>query len=190
MAIQLDDYNLHVISQDEARREAFLEQMIAEYSQSILWLAFSYVKEQQLAEELMQDVFLTCYNKIEHFRNQSSIKTWTYRITINKCKDQLRKKTLKRFLMNEERNQDDFGVTTKDPEAITFAKMEDQQLADKVLALPTKFKEVIFMYDFEDMKVKEMSDILKLNQNTIKTRLNRGRNMLRNMYEEEGLDEH
>ncbi|KGP71776.1 sigma-70 family RNA polymerase sigma factor [Pontibacillus yanchengensis] len=189
MTIELTDSELKEICKDESRREQFLEQLIDEYSQSVLWLAYTYVKDVQLAEETMQDVFMTCYRKIELFRNDSSIKTWIYRVTVNKCKDQLRKKTIKRFLSREEKTEDYYGSSKEHPEQEILSKIEDQKLADKVMALPTKFKEVIFMHYFEEMKVKEMSEILKMNENTIKTRLNRGRALLKEMYEKEGLDE-
>ncbi|MFC0523779.1 sigma-70 family RNA polymerase sigma factor [Pontibacillus salicampi] len=188
MTIDLSDSQLKKIRESEADREQFLELLIDEYSQAILWLSYTYVKDMQLAEEVMQDVFLTCYHKIDSFRNDATIKTWVYRVTVNKCKDQLRKKTIKRFLTKEEKADGYFGKDSRHPEDIIVNKMEDKALADKVMSLPTKFKEVIYMHYFEDMKVREMSEILKMNENTIKTRLNRGRAMLKKMYEEEGLD--
>ncbi|WP_036821188.1 sigma-70 family RNA polymerase sigma factor [Pontibacillus yanchengensis] len=89
--MELSSQQLNKIIQDERAKETFIEQLIKEYHQSITRLAFTYVKDQPLAEEVTQDVFLTCFHKIESFRNDSSIKTWLYRITINKSKDQLRK---------------------------------------------------------------------------------------------------
>ncbi|WP_085522912.1 sigma-70 family RNA polymerase sigma factor [Tuberibacillus sp. Marseille-P3662] len=189
MDLQLSDEDLKEICQDEQRREQFLEQLIDAYSQSVLWLAYTYVKEKPLAEEITQDVFLTSYNKLTMFKNHSSIKTWIYRITINKCKDQLRKKTIKRFLMNDEQSLDDYHVTLTHPESIAIQTFEDQQLANRVMSLPNKYKDVIYMHYFEDMKIKEIGEVLHLKENTIKSRLNRGRDLLRTLYEE-GLDEH
>ncbi|WP_164668168.1 sigma-70 family RNA polymerase sigma factor [Virgibacillus doumboii] len=188
MAMELDNQELKAIQNDENLREQFLEQLIHEYSQSVLWLAYTYVKEKQLAEEVTQDVFMTCYNKISSFKNQSSIKTWMYRITVNKCKDELRKKSFKRFLLRNEQSQDNWGAYENHPESILVQEMEDEVLTNNVMSLPTKFREVIYMHYFEDMKIREISEIFNVKLNTIKTRLNRGRSMLRKMYEDkEGL---
>ncbi|QST01812.1 hypothetical protein IMZ31_03405 [Pontibacillus sp. ALD_SL1] len=88
------DGKVQEMLQDEEMREQFIERMIDQYNQQADPLACIYLckGDHALAEEITQDVFLTCYHKIDTFRNDSSIRTWLYRITINKCKDQLRKK--------------------------------------------------------------------------------------------------
>lgn len=182
--MELMDGEIQEMLRDEEMREQFIERMIDHYNQQILWLAYTYVKDHALAEEITQDVFLTCYHKINTFRNDSSIRTWLYRITINKCKDQLRKKKIRSFLTFENHKQDNLAVEENHPESITFQSMEDQVLSERVLALPTKFKEVIFMHYFDDMKIQEIADVLSVKVNTVKTRLNRGRKMLKSMYEE------
>ena len=185
MAIQLNNSELKAISQNVELREEFLDNLIDQYSDSILRMAYTYVQEKQLAEEITQDVFLTCYNKIHLFKNKASIKTWIYRIVINKSKDQLRKKSLKKFLLRNPHHPDTYGIENKHPESIIVQEFADRKLSDYVISLPPKFKEVIYMHYFEDMKVREISEVLQIKQNTIKTRLNRGRVLLRKMYEEE-----
>ena len=185
MAMQFTNTELKAISEDKDMREEFLEKLIEKYSQSVIWLAYTYVHEKQLAEEITQDVFLTCYNKIHLFNNDSTLKTWIYRIAINKSKDQLRKKSLKSFLSWKPLHQDAYGSDNKNPESILIEDLSDRILANNVMALPQKFKEVIYMHYFEEMKIREISEVLHIKQNTIKTRLNRGRALLRKMYEEE-----
>ncbi|MFD1018359.1 sigma-70 family RNA polymerase sigma factor [Thalassobacillus hwangdonensis] len=182
MTDHLSDTQLRAIQSDENLKESFIEQLIDDYSQGILWFTYTYVKDQQLAEEITQDVFLTCFQKIDQFKNQSSIKTWLYSITANRCKDQLRKKSLKSFLSLKREEQEKNRQDDKYPELILVEKLERENLANNVMALPAKFKEVIYMFYFEDMKINEISDILDVKQNTVKTRLNRGRNLLKKMY--------
>ncbi|WP_084103097.1 sigma factor-like helix-turn-helix DNA-binding protein [Pontibacillus yanchengensis] len=64
------------------------------------------------------------------------------------------------------------------------AKFEYKVLSESVLSLPTKFKEVIYMHYYEEMKIQEISQVLSIKINTVKTRLNRGRNILKETYEE------
>ncbi|MFC4557449.1 sigma-70 family RNA polymerase sigma factor [Virgibacillus kekensis] len=186
MAIFITSQRLEAIQQDTQLREKFLEELIDEYCHSILWLAFTYVKDQQLAEEVMQDVFLTCYNRIDAFRNQSSIKTWMYRITVNKCKDELRKKSLKNFLLKQGEDQNNLRSDQQHPGDLLVQEVEDELLAQRVMSLPLKFREVIYLFYFEEMQIKEISKTFGIKENTVKTRLNRGRRMLRKMYEKEG----
>lgn len=190
MDINLSDSDLQAIQRDEGLREQFLEQLIHEYSQSVLWISYTYVKEQQLAEEVMQDVFLTCFHKIGSFQNRSSIKTWIYRVTVNKCKDQLRKKTIKRFLAKSEQGLEDYGVNELYPESIMLEKAKNKLLTDRVMSLPVKLKEVILMFYFNEMQVKEIAEIVNIKENTVKSRLSRGRLRLKKMYKEEGSNEH
>jgi RNA polymerase sigma-70 factor, ECF subfamily len=185
MGLQIMDVELYEVIENEELREIFLEQIIEEYSEPILWLSYTYVKDKQLAEEIMQDVFLTCYNKIETFQNKSSLKTWIYRIAINKCKDQLRKNKLKRLIFKEHIEETYDDTNYNHPESIVIQKHEGELLVKHVMSLPLKLKEIIYMHYFENMKIKEISEILNVNENTVKTRLSRGRYALKKMYEED-----
>jgi len=184
--MELSDIEFEEIIQDGHTKEKFIERVIDQYSQAIIWLSYTYVKDRQIAEEVTQDVFLTCFHKIDTFRQDASIKTWLYRIAVNKCKDRLRRRKLKDLLLFNPGRSEEVAIEKDHPESITFSQLKDQELSERVLSLPTKFKEVIFMHYFEDMKLNQISDVLEVKQNTVKTRLNRGRNMLKEMYEKEG----
>ncbi|MED1865858.1 sigma-70 family RNA polymerase sigma factor [Fictibacillus nanhaiensis] len=164
------------------RDDLKLNRLMKEYGQSVLWLAYSYVKDKNLAEEITQDVFITCYEKLETFREESSIKTWIYRITTNRCKDVMKSKSYKykkvtRSLFNHFVSKEDT------PEDFLMRKTEEKELSLAVLALSLKYREVIFLYYFEDLKVGDISTLLSINTNTVKTRLHRGRELIKQMYE-------
>ncbi len=78
--------------------EIWLNDLMNEYGQEIIWLAYSYVRDKSTAEDLAQNAFLKCYQKIDTFKNDSSIKSWLYRITINCCKDYLKSSYFRRIL--------------------------------------------------------------------------------------------
>ena len=67
-----------------------LETLMRQYGNDVLRLAYLYVKEYHLAEDIFQDVFLKVNQNLEDFRGESSIKTWILRITVNTCKDYLK----------------------------------------------------------------------------------------------------
>ncbi|WP_456276433.1 sigma-70 family RNA polymerase sigma factor [Bacillus sp. AK128] len=162
-----------------------VESIIKEYGQNILWLAYSYVKDRTLAEDITQDVFINCYKNIHRFRGDSSIKTWLYRITGNRCKDVMKSWSYRSKKMSE--YLFDHHISPgRDPEQEMMGKFEDRSLSLKVLSLPVKYREVIFLYYFEEYNIDELSDLLKIKPNTVKSRLHRGRNLLKEMYEKDG----
>jgi RNA polymerase sigma factor (sigma-70 family) len=73
--------------------------LMEEYGDMVIRLAFTYVKQKQLAEDISQEVFISCYKNLTTFQNKSSYKTWIYRITVNKCKDLLRSWSFKNLFI-------------------------------------------------------------------------------------------
>lgn len=69
------------------QREQIIDQLMNEYSDDILYLVYTYVKNRTTAEDLTQEIFLKCYEKLDQFNQQSTIKTWVFRIASNHCKD-------------------------------------------------------------------------------------------------------
>jgi RNA polymerase sigma-70 factor, ECF subfamily len=159
-----------------------LSLLMREYGQRVLWLSYSYVKDKNLAEDITQDVFLNCYEKLGTFREESSIKTWIYRITTNRCKDVMKSRVYK-YKKITQSLFDQFVSKDDTPEVVLMRKAEEKELSLAVLALPLKYREVIFLYYFENQKVDEISKLLSINANTVKTRLFRGRELIKQMYE-------
>ncbi|MBH0171537.1 sigma-70 family RNA polymerase sigma factor [Fictibacillus sp. 18YEL24] len=71
-------------------RDELLIWLMDEYGKRLVRLAFMYVKNEQLAEDIVQDVFEKCYKNLDRFQKKSSYKTWLYQITVNSCKDKLK----------------------------------------------------------------------------------------------------
>jgi RNA polymerase sigma-70 factor, ECF subfamily len=166
-------------------KEYNLDSLMKGYGQSVLWLAYSYVKDKSLAEEITQDVFISCYEKMDTFREESSIKTWIYRIASNRCKDVMKSRAYKYKKLTQSLF-DHYFSTDQTPEESFIKKSDENELSLKVLALPLKYREVIYLYYFENLKLDEISILLSIKTNTVKTRLHRGRELLKKMYERGG----
>lgn len=74
----------------ESEKNVVLSDWIHRYSQMVMRTAYYYVKDQMVAEDIAQEVFLRAYKKMDEFLRESSVATWLYRITVNACKDYLR----------------------------------------------------------------------------------------------------
>lgn len=163
-------------------KEEWFEQILDVYGDRLTKLSYNYTKDWNLAEDIVQDVFVTCYKEYENIDKIHSFKGWIFRITINKCKDVLKSSIFKRVIMNS-----NLLTLTKSlelsPEMSIMKSSEEGFLSTCVLGLPMKYREVIMLYYYEELSIDEISEILKLNRNTIKTRLNRARIKLRTLME-------
>ena len=161
-----------------------VERLIEDYGQDVLKIAYLYVKDQQLAEDIFQEVFYKVMKNYHKFEHLSSEKTWLIRITINTCKDLLRTSWLRRvttFGTLEEQNQ------TQHEQPFDMTQSEsNNELYEMIMKLPQRYKEVILLFYYEDFSYDEMAKILNIPKGTVQSRLARGREKLKKMMEERG----
>ncbi|MCR8848496.1 sigma-70 family RNA polymerase sigma factor [Rossellomorea sp. SC111] len=176
-----------VKNEDHSDRDAWLETIMDESGERLTKLAYNYVKDWSLAEDIVQDVFVTCFRHYEKIDEITSFKAWIYRLVINRAKDVLKSSAFKRVVMNSSLYS---LFTSKEPlpEMSLVKRSEEEILSRSVLDLPVKYREVIILYYYEECSISEMVNVLGMNVNTIKTRLNRGRNKLKNRMERWGHD--
>ncbi|MGB3259493.1 sigma-70 family RNA polymerase sigma factor [Paenisporosarcina sp.] len=149
--------------------------VMQEHTDYLLKLAYLYIKDWPAAEDIVQDVFLAYYQKFEQFEERSSLKTYLAKMTINKCKDYLKSwRYRKQILTNSFLNQ------SKKIRDKIIVEDEKLVLADAILQLPLKYREVIIYYYFEELSVLEVAQLLSISDNTVKTRLKKARALLKN----------
>ncbi len=166
---------------DLTNKEAVLETIMDEYGESVVWLAFSYLKDKGKAEDIAQEVFITCYTKLDTFNMEASLKSWVLTITANKCKDILKSWGYRNIIFAQSLLST-FKQHASEPDMVLIGSEENKELALNILKLPTKYREVIFLHYFEDLKVQEISELLSIKENSVKTRLRRARMLLKEMY--------
>ncbi|WP_217700243.1 sigma-70 family RNA polymerase sigma factor [Halobacillus hunanensis] len=165
-------------TQPEPTADELVEEWIHKYSHDLKWLAYSYVKDYSLAEDLTQEAFIKAYEKYSTFKQQSSVKTWLYKITINLCKDHLKSAYIKRVIRKSTEVFRSIPSPQATPEEYTVHKSEDEELLEHVLQLDNKYREIVILYYFEEFEVKDIAQLLQVSTNTIKTRLRRARQLL------------
>ena len=160
------------------KRMAVLEEWIDTYGKSMTGFAYTYLQDWGEAEEVVQEVFITVFEKMDTFEGRASIKTWLYQITANRCKDILRSSYKIRSIVT-----DNIQLFVKDNHQSTedeFYQTEDSnQLAQLILSLPIKYREIIILYYYDELNTEEISKLLEVNNSTIRSRLQRGRLMLK-----------
>lgn len=142
------------------------------YSGTIKRLAMVYLKNPQDTEDVFQNVFLKFSLLDKDFETPEHERAWFVRVTVNQCKD---------FLKNFFRSK---TVPLDILEDITALSREKTDVLKTVLSLPEKYREVIYLFYYEDYQAKEIGKILGKNTNTIFTLLKRGRDILKKKLEE------
>lgn len=164
-------------------KEELIVWLMKEYGQSLVWVAYTYVKQEQLAEDIVQEVFVKCYKKLHLFREESSYKTWLYKITINQCKDVMKSWSFKNLILYNFKSFQFKASNEKSPEEEILLYEESQHISKMVISLPIKLREVIIFYYYEEMKIEQISELLGINRNTVKSRLLRGKQQLKKKIE-------
>ncbi|MDO7485777.1 sigma-70 family RNA polymerase sigma factor [Peribacillus frigoritolerans] len=161
--------------------ESLLDEMMSLYGQDILQLVYSYVKDAVVAEDLTQEIFIKCYKALPTYNQQSNIRTWLWRIAINHCKD-YRKSWYFRKVSTAEEEQE--WTSTDNVEEEVIQQDEDRQLAVAVMELPIQYRELIYLHYFQEMKLKEISEITGVKLGTVKTRMRQAKRRLKTYWEE------
>lgn len=150
-------------------REIYIKNIIEKYADMVYRIALTRCGTIENAEDIFQEVFLRYSQKNPKFENTEHEKAWFIRVTINLTKN----------MKNENWNK---KVISLD-ENIVFEKKEETDVFSVVCELPTNYKTVIYLSYYEGYKVKEISNLMKTNENTIKTWLSRAREMLKEKLE-------
>ena len=169
--------------------EALLE-VAGAYGSKIFQLAFRYLKNKEDAEEIAQDVLYKVYRNVGTFRGDAALSSWIYRITFNAAMSRLRTAQYQRTQAENREPliaEADEGVSPA-REVADWSTMADEgvlrsQLRRRVfraiLALPEIYRAPVMLRDIQGMSTEEASAMLRVKDQTLKSRLHRGRLILR-----------
>lgn len=143
------------------------------FGDKVLYLAYSYLHDRYLAEDVAQEVFIRVYTNLDKFQGRSSIYTWIYHITVNLCRDHLRAQSRRRLEPGRL-----LDVAAPDVESIALANLQYRELWQAILGLPVAYREVIWLHYYDQLSLKDIASILDISLATVKIRLYRARRQL------------
>lgn len=152
-----------------------IEALIDNYSDYLYRIAFIYTKDTQVAEEVVQDVFLRFY-KTNQYDGRASVKTYLTKMTINRSYDYLRSWKHRRTVVFEA-----FTKTAQSAEKVVIHEEERGEVTAAVLKLPIKYREVLLLHYYEQLSVQEIATLCQLPLSTVKSRLQRARKQLKTL---------
>lgn len=149
--------------------------LMDEYGLEMTKLAYTYVKSWPTAQDVVQDVFVKVYHQYERREALYSMKAWLIRLTINQSKDYLKSSWFRRVIRLESLQ---IEKTTKSAALDMEQQQFNEQLSQAVLALKQEYREVIFLFYYEELTVPEISKILNVKEPTLHSRLRRAKSVL------------
>ena len=158
--------------------ETTFRTLVIKHKEKVRNLVFLTLGDAEYVDDISQDVFISVYHKLAEFRFESKFTTWLYRITVNKCRDYLRKKRVRSIFVPIKDSDTDYG---------TGPFSEDVDIPNLVRGaiekLPERLRIPLVMRDIDGFSYKEIADSLGTEVGTIKSRIFRARETLKVMLE-------
>ena len=184
-----DPQNDQLLSRLQSGDERALADLADAYGTKIFQLAFRYLRNKEDAEEVTQDVLFKVYRKVGEFRGDSALSSWIYRITFNAAMSRVRTAQFQRA-QEEDRliASDDGESSSAQPDIADWSNMADERVLRSqlrrrvlraILALPVIYRAPVMLRDIQGMSTEEASAMLRVKDQTLKSRLHRGRLILR-----------
>ncbi|MCT4613077.1 MAG: sigma-70 family RNA polymerase sigma factor [Clostridia bacterium] len=146
--------------------------IIKEYSDMLIRIAYQNVKSMHDAEDIVQEVYIKLIKNIKSIKDEKHLKAWLIRVTINRCKDYHKSSWIKKIVPIES--------------DISYNEPEKDEIMKEILMLKPDYRMVIYLYYYEEYSLAEIAEILGKSINTISTRLRRARSKLKLFIEKEG----
>ena len=148
-----------------------------EMKDDIYRLVYSYMKNTYDTDDIIQNVFIKLYNQFHLLNDDEHIKRWLIRVSINECKSHFLSSWRKKIIPLDNKFDDEFMTQE--------TLYGDNDILQAVLTLPKKYRIVVHLYYYEDYKIAEIAEVLKIKETTIQTQLQRAREKLKNILKED-----
>lgn len=171
-----------LIARLQKRDEAAFEELIRQYEKKVYTLCFRMCGNSEDAEEAAQDAFLALWRGIDRFRQESSLSTWIYRLATNACIDTLRrrKKQSGSVSLDDEELFVDAVDTSPQPQETVEHREAQKLLQEGLSSLPEEYRKVLILREIEGLSYTEIAESASIELGTVKSRISRGRSLLRN----------
>lgn len=145
------------------------DQVVQKYLGSVYSVCVMHLQNYADAEDCSQNVFVNLFNKSPDFLDENHLKAWLIRVAINECKMHINKYS--RLV----------SLDSVKTEKIEFSE-EKYDISWALMKTPQKYRDVLYLHYCEKYKIKEIAQILNIKENSIKTLLKKGREILRTIY--------
>ena len=160
-----------------------IERLVNEYGDALLRMCYLHLRDYHLAEDAVQETFIKAMRFYDSFEQKASEKTWLTRTAINTCKNIMRNRWFQAVQNNIEAH---IAAISGNP---IDDFHEKNSVTGAIMKLNTRDREMIVLYYYQELSVKEIAEIIGKTQNAASQRLNRARIKLKKILMEDGYDE-
>jgi RNA polymerase sigma-70 factor, ECF subfamily len=168
------------------------DELFERYSSMVFGLVFHILGDREEALDVSQEVFLTIFRKMDTFRGESSLKTWIYCITVHRAANRfrwwnrLRRRgtvSLEEHLSKAPDHELFYNLTSgiQNPEDALLMQEEREEIERLLLQLPLQQRIAVLMRDIEGLSYEEIAESMEISLGTVKSRIARGREMLKRL---------
>lgn len=159
-------YNMEINEEKEAQ-ESF-----AKYKDILYRIAFSNMKNKTDAEDVVQDAFYRYLKTRPKFENEDHERNWFIRVVINLCRDIQKSAWVSKTVTFDE-------VPEHEMKHFVLPYAQEDEMLWHVMELPVNYRNPLYLFYYEDYSIKEIARIMELEEGTVKTRLRRGRELMK-----------
>jgi RNA polymerase sigma-70 factor (ECF subfamily) len=182
-------------AQARAGVRAAFDELVVRHQDRVYNMALRMLGHPDDALDLAQEVFLSAYRALPAFEGKSSFSTWLYRVTVNRCRDELRRRatvkhTRPRSLSAAAGPDDPPGdppAHAPSPAELAVARESEALVARAIAELPADARETLVLRDVEGLAYEEIAEILDVPVGTVRSRLHRARSLVRERLREAGV---
>ncbi|MEK6698280.1 MAG: sigma-70 family RNA polymerase sigma factor [Nitrospirota bacterium] len=158
--------------------------LIEKYQEMVFTVAYRVLGDESAAKDAAQESFISAYLSLGHFRGNSKFSSWLVSITLNKCRDMLRRR---KEVVPLPDMADTLRSGDEDPLEQLETKQTRDMLQEALNMLPNDYREAVVLKHVQGLDYHEMSELCGVSEGALKVRVHRGREMLRNILREGDL---
>ena len=183
-----------LVQEAKSGNDGAFEEIIKRYEQKICSTIYYMVKNKDIVEDIAQEVFIKLYKNLSNFNEKSSLYTWIYRITINACYDEIKKENKISYISTSVEDDDgeekeiEYEDSSQDVDRIVEEKLQRMELIKAINKLEEEQRAIIILRDIQGFTYWEIADMLHLKLGTVKSKISRAREALKEELVRSGFD--
>jgi len=182
MKVSNKEIDLGLVKRAKSGDYQAFDLLVLKYQSRLISTAFKFVKDVQIAEDIVQDSFIKAFKALESFREDSSFYTWIYRITVNTSKNFLVSKKRRSELLNsdlsEEASYEIEPVETYSPEDLLQATQLKKVITETIDQLGEDTRTALTLRELDGLSYEQIADVVNCPVGTVRSRIFRGREVI------------
>jgi len=181
--LQLREKTTELVRSFRAGEKKAFDQLVELYQNKIYTLALNYVKQTEEAKDLTQDIFVTVFRAMPTLQDDTKFSPWLYQIAVNHCRNRYKKLQRRGFFSSYSLDDPESPLQVEagiQPDDLAERRNIMKVILETIDTMTEAEKEILYLRDIQDLAYDEISNVLDIPLGTVKSKLNRARNSLKN----------